>query len=68
MKIPGVLLLCALTLPMAADEGMWLFNQFPKDQVKKAYSFDVTDQFLDNLRLASLRIGAAGRWPIASPN
>src|SRR5580704_18029026 len=57
MKIPGIILVCALTLPMAADEGMWLFNQFPKDQVKKSYSFEVTDQFLDNLRLASLKIG-----------
>ena len=58
MKIPGIVLLCALSLPMAADEGMWLFNQFPKDQVKKTYNFDVTDQFLENLRLATLRIGA----------
>jgi hypothetical protein len=57
MKIPGVLLVCALALPMAADEGMWLFNQFPKDQVKKTYSFEVTDQFLENLRLGSLHIG-----------
>lgn len=57
MKIPGVLLLCALALPIVADEGMWLFNQFPKDQVKKTYNFDVSDQFLDNLRLGSLRIG-----------
>src|ERR1039458_3546783 len=58
MKIPGVFLLCPLTLPMAADEGMWLFNQFPKEQVKKSYSFEVTDQFLENLRLATVRIGA----------
>jgi hypothetical protein len=58
MRIPGVFLVCALALPVAADEGMWLFNQFPKDQVKKSYNFDVTDQFLDNLRLASLRIGS----------
>src|SRR5580658_10833514 len=58
MRIPGVFLVCALAVPMAADEGMWLFNQFPKDQVKKSYSFDVTDQFLDDLRLASLKIGA----------
>jgi len=57
MKIPGVLLVCALALPMAADEGMWLFNQFPKDQVKKTYTFEVTDQFLENLQLGSLRIG-----------
>jgi hypothetical protein len=58
MRIPAVFLVGVLALPMAADEGMWLFNQFPKDQVKKSYSFDVTGQFLENLRLASLRIGA----------
>jgi hypothetical protein len=57
MRIPGVLLACALALPVAADEGMWLFNQFPKEQVKKSYNVEVTDQFLENLRLASLRIG-----------
>ena len=59
MKIPFVFLACALCLPVAADEGMWLFNQFPKDAVKKAYGFEVTDQFLENLRLASLRIGGS---------
>jgi hypothetical protein len=59
MKIPGVIVMCALALPLAADEGMWLFNQFPKEQVKKSYNFEVTGQFLDNLRLASLRIGAS---------
>ena len=58
MKSLGILLLFALSvLPLAADEGMWLFNQFPKDQVRN-YNFDVTDQFLDNLRLATLRIRA----------
>jgi len=57
MKIPGILLVFALAVPVAADEGMWLFNQFPKEQVKKSYNFDVPDQFLKNLRLASLRIG-----------
>jgi hypothetical protein len=36
---------------------MWLFNQFPKDQVKKSHDFDVTDQFLDGLRLGTLRVG-----------
>jgi hypothetical protein len=59
MKIPGVLLVCALALPILGDEGMWLFNEFPKDAVKKAYNFDVTDAFLENLRLASLRIGGS---------
>jgi len=57
MKIAGALLLCALALPVAADEGMWLFNQFPKEQVKKSHDLDVSGEFLDNLRLGSLRIG-----------
>jgi hypothetical protein len=42
MRIPGVLLACVLALPMVADEGMWLFSQFPKEQVKRSYNFEVT--------------------------
>lgn len=51
------LLLCALALPALADEGMWLFNRFPKDQVQQKYQVAVTDAFLENLRLSSMRIG-----------
>jgi hypothetical protein len=57
---PRMLLLALLAAaPALADEGLWLFNQFPKDQVKTKYNVDITDQFLENLRLASLRIGGA---------
>ena len=59
MKIPAVLLACALALPVLGDEGMWLFNEFPRDAVKKAYSFEVTEAFLESLRLATLRIGGS---------
>src|SRR5689334_11782054 len=67
MKLRGILLLCCLALPVAADEGMWLFNNFPKDRVKEKYSFEVTDAFLDHLRLSSVRIGA-GSGSFVSPN
>ena len=67
MRFRGLLLVCVLCLPLAADEGMWLFNQFPKDKVKEKYEFDVTDAFLDHLRLATLRIGAAGTGSFVSP-
>jgi len=68
MRFRRLLFLCALALPAVADEGMWLFNQFPKDQVKEKYGFEVADQFLENLRLASLRIGGGSgsllaQWP-----
>jgi hypothetical protein len=57
MRLPRLALFYALTIPLIADEGMWLFNAFPKDTVKQKHTFDVTDPFLDNLRLASVRIG-----------
>ncbi|HEX3880600.1 MAG TPA: S46 family peptidase [Bryobacteraceae bacterium] len=51
----------AALLPAAlpADEGLWLFNQFPKDVVKQKYGFEVSDAFLENLRLSTLHIGNA---------
>ncbi|MGA3239989.1 MAG: S46 family peptidase [Bryobacteraceae bacterium] len=59
MKLRMLLLIPLAAAPVAADEGLWLFNQFPKDQIKQKYNVDITDQFVDNLRLASLRIGGA---------
>jgi hypothetical protein len=58
--------LCVLALPLAAEEGMWPFNQFPKDAVNQKYAFDATAEFLDNLRLASVKIGA-GAGSFVSP-
>ncbi len=39
-----------------ADEGMWTFNNFPRAAVEKAYAFKVTDAWLDNVRLSSVRL------------
>ena len=50
-------MVCVLAMPGAADEGMWLFNQFPKSQLQQKYSFEVIDGFLENLRLSSMRVG-----------
>jgi hypothetical protein len=63
---------CALALPVVflpavADEGMWLFNQFPKDAVQQKYQVAVTEAFLENLRLSSMRIGG-GSGSFVSPD
>src|ERR1039457_5923185 len=54
-----VLLLCVLTLGLGsfafADEGMWLFNAFPKDQVQAKYGFAPDQAWLDHVRLSSAR-------------
>ena len=57
--ISVLLLAVALILPVAADEGMWLFNKPPKDILQKQYGFTVTPEFMDHLRLASISFGGA---------
>jgi hypothetical protein len=54
MAISLVLLVAGATM-LAADDGIWLFNQFPKQTVKQKYGFDVTDQFLDRMRIGTVR-------------
>ena len=57
-----VLLAVAVLAPSArADEGMWTFNGFPKQAVKQKYKFDVTDQWLEHVRLSSVRFTTAAR-------
>jgi len=48
-----------LLVPLAADEGMWPYNLVPRDYLAKKYNFKVTDEWLDHLRLASVRFGGA---------
>src|SRR5436190_19028005 len=43
-----------------ADEGMWPVNRFPKDAVRKRYSFQVTDPFLQHIQLTSVRFNNGG--------
>jgi hypothetical protein len=51
-----------------ADEGMWLFDHFPKDQIDKTYGFAVTDDFLHHLARASVRFNNGGSGSFISPH
>jgi peptidase S46-like protein len=71
------MLLCALilalftfqTIPVAAlDEGMWTFNNVPRADIKKKYGFDVTDEWLRKVQLASVRFNNGGSGSFVSPN
>ena len=59
-------LLCAMAALSLADEGMWLYNKAPKDQIKKDYNFTVTDPWLDHLRLGSVRFNNGGSGSFVS--
>lgn len=51
-----------------ADEGMWLFNAPPKDQIKAKYGFELTQQWLDHVRLSSVRFNNGGSGSFVSPD
>jgi len=70
------MLLCVLlvafftfqTIPVAAlDEGMWTFNNVPREDIKQKYGFDVTDEWLRKVQLASVRF-PGGSGSFVSPN
>src|SRR5207253_10818681 len=43
-----------------ADEGMWPFNNLPRAEIKKKYGFDITDEWLKRVQLASVRFDNGG--------
>ncbi|HEY6372879.1 MAG TPA: S46 family peptidase [Candidatus Sulfotelmatobacter sp.] len=51
-----------------ADEGMWLYNAPPKDKIKAKYGFEVTQAWLDHLRLSSVRFNNGGSGSFVSAN
>lgn len=59
--------LLMLTAPAPADEGMWLFNNLPRAQLKK-YDFEPTDKWLDHVRLSSVRFNSGGSGSFVSPD
>jgi hypothetical protein len=59
-------LLVLTAAPAFADEGMWTFNNFPKKLVKDRYKFDVTDPWLEHVRLSSVRFNSGGSGSFVS--
>jgi hypothetical protein len=50
----------------SADEGMWLYNEAPKDKIKAKYGFELTQQWLDHVRLSSVRFNNGGSGSFVS--
>ena len=65
-----VLILGFLTAarPSTADEGMWTFDNAPLMQLKDKYNFTPTQQWLDHIRLSSVRFNDGGSGSFVSPN
>jgi hypothetical protein len=66
--VAGVLLLGLVFAQAAhADEGMWTFNNFPSSTVGTKYGFTPSQEWLDHLRLSSLRIAGGCSASFISP-
>ena len=50
----------------AADEGMWLYNEPPKDKIKAKYGFELTQEWLNHVRLSSVRFNNGGSGSFVS--
>ena len=67
-RLPLVFILfLAIATPLAlADEGMWLYNAFPKERVQAQYGFLPTQAWLDHVRLSSVRFNNGGSGSFVS--
>ena len=68
----GALSICFISLlflhvsPPRPDEGMWTFDNPPLKLLKEKYGFEPTQQWLDHIRLASVRFNDGGSGSFVS--
>ena len=56
----------AFALPVAADEGMWLFNNPPTKMLKEKYGFEPTAAWLEHVQQSSVRFNSGGSGSFVS--
>ena len=61
-------LLLAMTAIASAEEGMWTFDNPPLKELTEKYNFHPTQDWLDHLRLSSVRLNDGGSGSFVSPN
>jgi len=54
--------------PAAADEGLWPFNMVPTDEIRSRYGFAPDGEWLERLRLASVRFNNGGSGAFVGPD
>jgi hypothetical protein len=64
----SLLLACAFVFltTASADEGMWLYNEPPTAKIKAKYGFELTQAWLDHVRLSSVRFNNGGSGSFVS--
>lgn len=52
----------------SADEGMWVFNNLPREQLKKKYNFEPTEEWINHVMKSSVRFNSGGSGSFVSSN
>jgi hypothetical protein len=55
-----------LTAAVAADEGMWLFNAPPLDEIEAEYGFRPSPEWLEHVQKSAVRFSTGGSGSIVS--
>ncbi|MFN2579470.1 MAG: S46 family peptidase, partial [Pyrinomonadaceae bacterium] len=62
----ALLFVSTFTRAAFADEGMWPFNNVPKQELKRRYGVTITDSWLKKVQLASVRFNNGGSGAFVS--
>src|SRR6056297_4183316 len=62
----GVLMNHTATTDARGDEGMYLFNDLPAQQLAERHDFQITQDWADHLRLSSVRFNSGGSGSFVS--
>jgi hypothetical protein len=66
LELTALAVALAALVPVHADEGMWLFNNPPRKQLKEKYNFEPSDAWLEHLQKASVRCNVGGSGSFVS--
>jgi len=69
--LPRLFVTIACALPALAafgDEGMWLYSDFPAKETQAKYGFTPSQEWLDKVRLASVRLARGCSASFISPS
>ncbi len=68
IALTAAVVLLSGILPLRAEEGMWTLDNLPLKQLKEKYGFEPSAQWLEHVRLSSVRVGDGGSGSFISPS
>ena len=67
-RVCGLLAMLLATPPCLAEEGMWPLDNLPAHELQETYAFTPTPEWIEHVRLSSIRLSDGGSGGFVSPN